>query len=166
MTVRALENTQEAYGTSTEALLEFCSKMKLIVANTFSKHKASHITTWESKRNNVTIYNQIDYVTTTGGRRWSLKDARSYKAMEISTDHRLVMVKNDGDFFKRGQNHSNLGVVTAKTTGHGSNTDIKEAALKEERDRLSKEQKKVIVKIKQSNKETNRRKRKKNKTIK
>ena len=47
-----------------QALLEFCSKMKLVVANTFSKHKASHITTWESKRKNVTIYNQIDYVIT------------------------------------------------------------------------------------------------------
>ena len=33
-----------------QALLEFCSKMKLIVANTFFKHKASHITTWESKK--------------------------------------------------------------------------------------------------------------------
>ena len=30
--------------------LEICSKMKLIVANTFFKHKASHITTWESKK--------------------------------------------------------------------------------------------------------------------
>ena len=82
-----------------QALLEFCSKMKLIVTNTFFKHKASHITTWEIKRNNVTIYNQIDYVITRGGRRWSLKDARSYRAMEISTGHRLVMVKCDGDFF-------------------------------------------------------------------
>ena len=71
-----------------QALLEFCSKMNLIVANIFFKHKASHITTWESKRNNVTIYNQIEYVITRGGRRWSLEDARSYKAMEISTDHR------------------------------------------------------------------------------
>ena len=135
--------------------------MKLIVANTFFKHKASHVTTWESKRNNVTIYNQIDYVITRGGRRWSLEDARSYKAMEISTDHRLAMVKCDGDFFKRRQNHANLAVVTAETTGQGSNTNIKEAAMKEERDRLSKEQKEVFAKIKQSNKETNRKKWKK-----
>ena len=137
------------------ALLEFCSKMKLIVANTFFQHKASHITTWESKKkNNVTIYNQTDYVITRGGRRWSLEDARSYRAMEISTDHRLVMVMCDGYFFKRRQNHANLAVVTAETTGHGSNTNIEEAAIKKERDRFSKEQKEVFAKIKQSNKET------------
>ena len=141
-----------------QALLEFCSKMKLIVANTFFKHKASHITTWGSKRNTVTIYNQIDYVITRGGRRWKLEDARSYRAMEISTDHRLVVVKCDGDFFKRRQNCANLAVVTAETTGHGTNTNIEETAMKEERDRLSKEQKEVFDNIKQSNKETNRKK--------
>ena len=71
------------------------------------------------------------------------------------------MVKFDGDFFERRQNHANLAVVTAETTGHGSNTDIEEAAMKEERDRLSKEQKEVFAKIKQSNKETNRKKKEK-----
>ena len=83
-----------------QALLKFCSKMKLIVANTFFKHKTSHTTTWESKRNNLKKYNQIDYVITRGGRRWSVEDAKSYKAMEISTDHRLVMVKCDEGFSK------------------------------------------------------------------
>ena len=78
--------------------------------------------------------------------------------MEISTDHRLVMVKCDGDFFKRRQNRANFAVVTAETTGHGSNTDIEEAAKKEKRDSLSKEQKEVFAKTKQSNKETNRKK--------
>ena len=149
-----------------QALVELCSKMKLLVVNTFFKHKASLITTWESKRNNVKIFNQIDYVITRGGMIWSLEDARSYKAMEISTDHRLVMDKFDGDFFKRRQNHANLAVVTAKMTGHGNNSDIEESAMKEERDRLSKEQKEAFAKIKQSNKETNRKKtKKKNETI-
>ena len=136
-----------------QALLEFCSKMELIVANTFFKHKASHITTWESKKNNVTIYNQIEYMITRGGRLWSLEDARSCRAREISTDHRLVMVKCDGDFFRRRQNHANLAVVTAER-----NTDIEEAAMKEERDRLLKEQKEVFAKVKQSNKMTKRKK--------
>ena len=81
--------------------------------------------------------------------------------MELSTDHRLVMVKCDGDFFKRRQNHANLAVVTAQTTGHGSNTDIEEAPMKEERDRLWKEKEEVFAKIRQSNKETNREKWKK-----
>ena len=71
------------------------------------------------------------------------------------------MVKFDGDFFKRRQNHANLAVVTAKTTGHESNTDIEEAAMKKERDRLSKEQKEVFAKTKQSNKEKIRKKWKK-----
>ena len=147
-----------------QALLEFCSEMKLIVANTFFKHEASPITTWESKRNNVPIYNQIDYVITRGERLWSLEDARRYKAMENSNDHRLVMVKFDGDFFKRRQNHADVAAVTAETTGHGSNTNIHEVAMKEERDRLSKEQKEVFAKNKQSNKERNRKKEKRNET--
>ena len=71
------------------------------------------------------------------------------------------MVKCDGDFFKRRQNHANLAVVTVETTGHGNNTDIEAAAMEEERDRLSKEQKEVFAKFKQSNKETNRKKWKK-----
>ena len=81
--------------------------------------------------------------------------------MEISTDHRLVMVKCDGDFSKRRQNHANLAVVAAEMTGNGNNTEIEEAAMKVERHRLSKEQKEVFAKIKQSNKETNRKKWKK-----
>ena len=54
------EHSRGIRNVSGQALREFCSKMKLIVTNTFFKHKASHITTWESKKNNVTIYNQID----------------------------------------------------------------------------------------------------------
>ena len=81
--------------------------------------------------------------------------------MELSTDQRLVMVKCDGDFFKRRQNHANLAVVTAETTGHGSITHMEEAEMKKERDRLWKEKKEVFAKIKLSNKETNRKKWKK-----
>ena len=93
---------------------------------------------------------------TRGGSRWNLEDAGSCRAMEISTDHRLVMVKCDGAFLKRRQNHGNLAVVTAER-----NADIEEAAMKEERVRLLKEQKEVFAKVKQSNKMTNRKKRKK-----
>ena len=51
--------------------------------------------------------------------------------------------------------------MTAETTGHGNSTNIEETAMKEERDRLSKEQKEVFAKIKESNKEANRKKWKK-----
>ena len=62
----------------------------MIAANTFFKHKASHITTWEGAHNNKKIYNQIDYILIPANRKKSMINARSHIVHEVDTDQRLV----------------------------------------------------------------------------
>ena len=45
------------------------------------------------KRNNMRIFNQIDYILVKNNRRQSLISARSYINNHIDTDHRLVVTK-------------------------------------------------------------------------
>ena len=61
-------------------------------ANTFFKHKASHITTWEGILHNRKVFNQIDYIALPSCRRQAMMNARSYNIFTVGTDHRLVLV--------------------------------------------------------------------------
>ena len=82
-----------------DSLYLFLADHQMIAANTFFKHKASHITTWEGAHNNKKIYNQIDYILIPANRKKSMINARSHIVHEVDTDHRLVTAvlfrKND-----------------------------------------------------------------------
>ena len=82
---------------SGQCLLDFCNAHKFFITNSAFKHKAAHITTWESTRINKTnntikhIYNQIDYVICPADQKCNLKNARSYNGMSTFSDHRIVL---------------------------------------------------------------------------
>ena len=74
-------------------LYSMLTEFNLIACNTFFKHRACHITTWEGRRNNLKIFNQIDYIIAKMCRKTSMINARSYFNNHINTDHRLVVTK-------------------------------------------------------------------------
>ena len=61
-------------------------------ANTFFKHKASHITTWEGILHNRKVFNQIDYIALPSCRHQAMMNDRSYNNFTVGTDHLLVLV--------------------------------------------------------------------------
>ena len=69
-----------------EYLQHFLCKNKLIAPNTFFKHRACHITTWEGW---ITI--NIDYILLRISRKQSIPNARSYNVFRVESDHRLVI---------------------------------------------------------------------------
>ena len=78
-------------------LLEFCETKKFFIANNGFQHRASHITTWESRRSVngklITLFNQIDYITFSMDMKRNLTNARSYSGTITDSDHRLVVAK-------------------------------------------------------------------------
>ena len=119
-------------------LSDLCMNNRLILSNTFFKHKASHITTWESVRNGKPIYNQIDYILLPNYRRANITNARSYKPMHISTDHRLVICTYRLKLF------CCKGPVKHRKPNHDPRIQA-----------LSEQQKLLFVKIRQSTNATN-----------
>ena len=75
-----------------EMLHDWLADHRYIAANTFFKHKACHITTWEGILHNRKVFNQIDYVALPSCRRQAMMNARSYNIFTVDTDHRLVLV--------------------------------------------------------------------------
>ena len=70
-------------------LIDLLMKNNLIACNTFFKHRACHIT-FQQKKGNNTIYNQIDYILLRQNRKHSMINARSHINDRIDSDHRLV----------------------------------------------------------------------------
>ena len=91
---------------SGQCLIDFCNAHKLFITNSAFKHKAAHITTWESTRINKTnntikhIYNQIDYVICPADQEGNLRNARSYNRMSTFSDHRIVLTRIDVQMYK------------------------------------------------------------------
>ena len=84
---------------SGQCFVNFCLANDLFIAMSAFKHKACHITTWESKRNNpnnnkiIKIFSQIDYVLCQSSMKNILIDSRSYLETLTSSDHKLVVCK-------------------------------------------------------------------------
>ena len=80
-------------------LVEFCEKNGKFISNSSFQHPAKHITTWSQRRTNpvtkqnVWIYNQIDYIILNQKNKQVLTNARSYGGTEILSDHRLVVAR-------------------------------------------------------------------------
>ena len=89
-----------------EHLQRFLCDNNFIASNTFFKHRACHITTWEGFIRNKKIYNQIDYILLRASRKQAMINARSHNIFTIDTDHRIVITtlyrKND---FERAKHH-------------------------------------------------------------
>ena len=89
---------------SGESLIEFCNINDLFVSNSAFQHRASHITTWESKItiNNriINVYNQIDYIICRNKQKHTLIDSRSYSNTLVNSDHRIVVTRMGVDTYK------------------------------------------------------------------
>ena len=72
-------------------LHDLFSKNWYLTSNTFLKHKDSHKTNFEQKRDKFAIYNQIDYILIRQPRKYSMINARSYINNQIDTNRRLVI---------------------------------------------------------------------------
>ena len=76
-----------------DQLFDFLAKQKLLTANTFFKHKACQITTWEGYLRGKKVFNQIDYIILQTKRKHSMIEARSYQTFSVDTDDGLVITK-------------------------------------------------------------------------
>ena len=82
---------------SGQCLIDFCNAHNFFVTNSAFKHKAAHITTWQSTRKNkntnkvTNIFNQIDYIICPDDQKCNLRNARSYNGISTRSDHRLVI---------------------------------------------------------------------------
>ena len=89
---------------SGQCLIDFCNTHNFFITNSAFKHKAAHITTWESTRevNNKIqrIYNQIDYIICPADQKCNLRNARSYNGTLTYSDHRLVATRLDVAMYK------------------------------------------------------------------
>ena len=81
-----------------QRLVDFCIENKLFITNSSFKHPSRHITTWEGSFRNkenkiVKVYNQIDFVITSEHHKKHLLNARTYSGTNVTSDHRLVVIK-------------------------------------------------------------------------
>ena len=80
-------------------LVEFCEKNGKFIANSSFQHPANHITTWSKRRanpvtkQNVWIYNQIDYIILNQKNKQVLVDPPSYGGTKTSSDHRIIAAR-------------------------------------------------------------------------
>ena len=80
-------------------LVEFCEKNGKFIASSSFQHPAKHITTWSQRRTNlvakqnVWMYNQIDYIILNQKKKQVLTYACSQGGIETSSDHRLVAAR-------------------------------------------------------------------------
>ena len=80
-------------------LVEFCEKNGKCIASSSFQHPAKHITTWSQRRTNpvtkqnVWIYNQIDYIILNQKNKQVLTDASSYGAIQTLSDHSIVVAR-------------------------------------------------------------------------
>ena len=77
--------------TNGDHLFEFLDSSNYIASNTFFKHRACHITTWQGEVNKKRVYNQIDYILLPFHRKQSMINARSYHSFKVESDHHLVV---------------------------------------------------------------------------
>ena len=77
--------------TNGDSLLNFAKANKLVITNTYFKHRVSHRTTWISPNN--TQKNQIDFILIRRNKEIRLKNSRSYGGMHTSSDHKLVLLQ-------------------------------------------------------------------------
>ena len=117
---------------SGQCLVNFCLANDLFIANSAFKHKACHITTWESKRNNpnnnkiTNIYSQIDYVLCQSSMKNILIDSRSYSGTLTSSDHKLVVCKMKVEPYKMHKPQIRNHKKPFNTTDLVSSTEVRE----------------------------------------
>ncbi|XP_063717890.1 craniofacial development protein 2-like [Symsagittifera roscoffensis] len=82
---------------SSTALLEFCETNQLFIAKTGFQHRASHITTWESRRfvngKLITLFDQIDCIACFIYMKRNLTNAGSYSGKKSDSGHSLVIAR-------------------------------------------------------------------------
>ena len=71
-------------------LMNFSKTYRLMISNTFFKHKISQRTTWISP--NGKQKNQIDFILVKKSRGIQIKNSRSYGGLTTSSDHKMVMM--------------------------------------------------------------------------
>ena len=80
-------------------MVEFCEKNGKLIANRSFQHPANYITTRSQRRTNpvtkqnVWIYNHIDYIILNQKNKQVLTDASSYGAIQTLSDHRIVIAR-------------------------------------------------------------------------
>lgn len=74
-----------------ELLLEFCSEYRLVITNTFFRHKPHHQTTWMHPRSKH--WHLLDYVITRRKDLHDVLDTRVMRGADCATDHNLVRSK-------------------------------------------------------------------------
>ena len=78
-----------------EQLLEFCSRNKLYLTNTYFPHKKAHRTTWTGPNkvdeNGKQVRNQIDYILVKQQHKPLVNNSRSYSGTLTFSDHNLVI---------------------------------------------------------------------------
>ena len=74
-----------------ERMLEFCIENQLIIGNSFFKHKNIHQITFEGIGRGVKSI--IDYFTYNKNMRYAVLDVRVYRTAELSTEHKLLIMK-------------------------------------------------------------------------
>ena len=135
--------------TNGDHLFEFLESSNYVASNTFFKHRACHITTWQGEINGKRVYNQIDYILIPFQRKQSMTNARSYHCFSADSDHRLVVTtlyrKNDFERSKLSSPVSKADPVIKEMKRRlidvrqklyqSSNIDLT-AALKKQRNRL------------------------------
>ncbi|KAG8238243.1 hypothetical protein J437_LFUL018188 [Ladona fulva] len=77
--------------TNRERMIDFCLDNDLLIGNTFSPHRTILKITYESE--NRGVRSLIDYFTYTKSMRCAVNDVRIYRNAELSTEHRLLIMK-------------------------------------------------------------------------
>ena len=72
-------------------LIEFETKHKVFITNTWFEHKMSALHTWTSPDDNTT--NQIDYIITSQRYRNTILNSKLYPGADCSSDHNLVVTR-------------------------------------------------------------------------
>jgi len=72
-----------------DIFIDLCTNYDLIIGGSLVPHKDIHKATWVAP-NHRTV-NQIDHMTISKKWRRSLLDARSYRGVDVASDHHLVV---------------------------------------------------------------------------
>ena len=74
-----------------QRLLDFCATNKLLITNTWYRHKPKHQCTWYRNGDRSNPGHMIDYVLVSAKYRTSILDTRIYRGVHHQSDHELVV---------------------------------------------------------------------------
>ena len=77
-----------------DRLVEFAEEEKLVVTNTWFKHRDRNLYTWTSPQDGEKVVrNQIDFILVKQRFKRSLKNVKTYPGADCSSDHALIVAK-------------------------------------------------------------------------